>query len=333
MSEIIWLDECSDDDAEIVGGKAHGLAELFQAGLRVPPGFVVTANAYRSFLEDARLVEVVRDLASRATDAEGRAAAEREIAQRFVSAAAVEVELWPDVRAAYRRLCDEVGAVDVPVAVRSSATAEDRVDASFAGEYETELWIRGEDEVSRAIASCWASLYTGRALSYLAQLGIDPADVAMGVVVQLMVPAEAAGVMMTLNPVTGDRDQIVIEACHGLGLGVVNGELTPDHFQVTRGTDDVALRLVAPKRRMYAFDPSSGRVHQVDVPEHLQREPSVTDAELVEIARLGVEIESHHDTAMDVEWAIGPGPDGGRQLFLLQARPETVFSRQQATTR
>jgi pyruvate,water dikinase len=215
----------------------------------------------------------------------------------------------------------------VPVAVRSSATAEDTAEASFAGEYESELWVRGADEVCASVARCWSSLFNPHALAYLDHVGVTPTDVAMAVVVQVMVPAEAAGVMMTLNPVTGDRDSIVIESALGLGLGVVDGHLTPDHFEVKRDTFDVGVRMVAPKARQYTFDPATGRVRLFDVPADRQREPSVTDEELADIARLGIEIDERLGRPMDIEWAIGRNGDGKRRLYLLQARPETVWSR------
>lgn len=328
-ASVLFLGDCDPAATDLVGGKAAGLAEMWQAGMQVPPAFVVTASAYRRFVAEAGIRDVLSQLLAGADDRPSREAAHARVAEVFADATSFGSSLWDEVRAAYERLGTEVaGDGPVSVAVRSSATAEDTADASFAGEYETELWIRGADDVCASVARCWTSLFNAHALAYLDHAGIEPTDVAMAVVVQLMVPAEAAGVMMTLHPVTGARDTIVIESAYGLGLGVVDGHLTPDHFELARGTGDVNLRLVAPKKRQYTFDPHRGAVILADVPESRHREPSVSDDELVEIARLGVEIDQRNGHAMDIEWAIGRNGDGQRRLYLLQARPETVWSKQ-----
>jgi pyruvate,water dikinase len=187
------------------------------------------------------------------------------------------------------------------VAVRSSADAEDTAEASFAGQQESFLWVSGADQVVDHLARCWASLFTPQAIAYRADRGIGPREVAMGVVVQRMVPATAAGVMMTLDPVTGDRSQISIEACYGLGVGVVSGEVTPDRFALDKVTLGMRSR---------------------DCPGV----PCVTDDELRELARLGKRLERELGGPQDIEWAYGEGAPGDRELFLLQTRPETVWS-------
>jgi rifampicin phosphotransferase len=213
------------------------------------------------------------------------------------------------------------------VAVRSSATAEDTAEASFAGEHDTYLWVRGADAVAAHVTRCWASLFTPRAVAYRARLGIPEDEVAMGVVVQAMVPAEAAGVLLTLDPLTGDRSQVTIEAAYGLGVGVVEGEVTPDRFAVDKVTLELRSRTVGEKAVAYRFDAAAGRVVRVEVSAADRARTCLDDAEVIELAGLGKRVEQALGAPLDVEWAVGPGAAGERELWLLQARPETVWSR------
>jgi rifampicin phosphotransferase len=295
-SHVLPLEECGADAAPLVGGKAVGLGHLVRLGHRVPPGFAVTTAAYRKTLA-----------------ADGRPAM-------------VGDRLAAELVAAYRRLGRD-GEQDPPVAIRSSATAEDTAEASFAGQQDTYLWVRGADAVLDHVTRCWASLFTERAVAYRARLGIGDGEVAMGVVVQAMVPAEVAGVLLTLDPLTGDRSQVTIEAAYGLGLAVVEGEVTPDRFAVDKVTLELRSRSVGDKAVAYRFDPAQGRVARVEVPDALRARPCLEEAEVLELARLGKRVEQALGVAQDLEWAVGPGREGGRELWLLQARPETVWSR------
>jgi pyruvate,water dikinase len=231
-----------------------------------------------------------------------------------------------EIRRAHQQLC---ASLQVPVAVRSSATAEDLADASFAGQQETYLWILGADEVLRHVMRCWSSLFTPQAIAYRAHLGRAVGDLAMGVVVQRMVPAEAAGVMLTLDPLTGDRSAIVIEASYGLGAAVVNGEVNPDRFSVDKVLMEIRSRTYGVKTVAYRFDASVQGTRLEEVPVALQSKPCVSDAEVLELARLGKQLEQVMGRPQDMEWAIGPG----REVFLLQARPETVWSQKDPTPR
>jgi phosphoenolpyruvate synthase/pyruvate phosphate dikinase len=217
-------------------------------------------------------------------------------------------------------------AAEAPVAVRSSANAEDMADASFAGQQETYLWILGASEVLRHLVRCWASLFTAQAIAYRAHLGTSVADLAMGVVIQRMVPAESAGVMLTIDPITGDRSAIVIEAAYGLGAAVVNGEVTPDRACVDKVMLEIRSKSIGTKTVAYRFEPSSQGTRLEDVPREIQNKPCVSDAEFLELARLGKHMEQAMGCTQDIEWAIGPGASGEREVFLLQARPETVWS-------
>lgn len=323
VRHVLPLEVCTLDDRSLVGGKALGLGSLLREGLQVPPGFAITTDAYREAVIWPGLAsEVSRILDGARSTAEEHAASER-IAALFDRAEMAD-EVATEIALAYRRLG---GGADVPVAVRSSATAEDTADASFAGQQETYLWIRGADDVVRAVRRCWGSLFTPQAISYRRHFGVATRDLAMAVVVQRMVDAVAAGVMITLDPVTGDPSQITIEAAHGLGLAVVGGEITPDRYAVDKVTWEIRSRAVSDKPFAYRFDPAAAAVVAVDVAADVRLQPALTDAEVVQLAQLGRAVERAHRAAQDIEWAIGPGPDGGRAVFLLQTRPETVWSR------
>ena len=299
---IIWLQECTSAHAPLVGGKATGLGHLLGEGLRVPPGFAVTTRAYREHLE-----QIV-----------SRAAAPDEM-RRLVESTPASALLQDEVLAAYERLCE---GQPLPVAIRSSATAEDLADASFAGQQETYLWVIGGPEVLHSLVRCWGSLFTPQAIAYRAHRQIPVLDLAMGVVVQRMVPAEVAGVMLTIDPLTGDRSQIAIEASYGLGAAVVNGEVTPDRFGVDKVTLEIRSRALARKSVAYRCHPGHPGTRLEPVADDEQRQPCLSDQEVIEIATLGKRMERAMGAAQDIEWAIGPG----REIFLLQARPETVWS-------
>lgn len=183
--------------------------------------------------------------------------------------------------------------------------------------------MRGAAAVAEHVTRCWASLFTSRAVAYRARLGIPDGELAMGVVVQAMVPAEAAGVLLTLDPLNGDPSQVTIEAAYGLGTAVVEGAVTPDRFAVDKVTMELRSRTVGEKAFADRFDPAAGQVVRSEVPEDLRARPCLEDAEVLELAGLGKRIEQALGVPQDVEWAIGPD----RRLWLLQARPETVWSR------
>lgn len=326
MSNILWLEECTPECIELVGGKAMGLGHLVRQGLQVPRGFAVSAAAYRGFVEGTGLAEEIAEALSEAEGPEAERRASERIRALFRSTQPGQAIL-DEVRAAYEVLGNGRPA---PVAVRSSATAEDTAEASFAGQQETYLWIVGPEEVERHVLECWASLFTPQAIAYRAHFGIRHEDVAIGVVVQAMVAAEVAGVMITLDPVTGDRSQISIEASYGLGLAVVGGEVTPDRFAVDKVTLELRGRTISSKDIAYRFDPDAGAVRPVEVPDTQRRQACLLDEEVVAIAGIGKRVERALGGPQDIEWALGAGASGQREVFLLQARPETVWSRRAA---
>jgi phosphoenolpyruvate synthase/pyruvate phosphate dikinase len=316
------LSECTAEQAVRVGGKAVGLGHLLRQALEVPGGFVVTTDAYRDWLAGHGLdAELARVLGGAASDE----AASREIAALF-AAAAPPPELAAEVGEAYAALGG--GAL---VAVRSSATAEDTADASFAGQQETYLGVTGADEVVRHVVRCWASLFTPQAISYRRRLGIPTEQVAMAVLVQRMVDAAVSGVLITLDPVTGDRSQVTIESALGLGLPVVGGELTPDRFAVDKVTLDIRSRAISAQPFADRLDRAGG-VRRVELAGEEAAASSLLDGEVVRLAEVGKRTEQALGGPVDMEWAIGPGPDGPRHLHLLQARPETVWSARRAAS-
>lgn len=327
MEHVLELCDCEVEARDRVGGKALGLGSLLREGLRVPDGFVLTTDAYREGVVFPGLQSEVARMLDGADTVEAQHVAADRIRAMFERVELAE-GVGSELAVAYRRLCG--GAFDAPVAVRSSATAEDLADASFAGQSETYLWIRGVDAVARAVLRCWGSLFTPQAIAYRRHLGMGLDGLAMAVVVQRMVDARSAGVMITLDPVTGDRSQITIESSLGLGVAVVGGEVTPDRYAVDKVTFDIRSRVLGDKAIAYRFDPRAGEVAVEEVAADDREQPSLSDDEVCELARLGRQVERAQGGPQDVEWAIGPGPEGPRQLFLLQMRPETVWSRKRA---
>ncbi len=327
MSETIaWFAELGDDARDVAGGKAASLARLERAGFPVPPGFAVTAGAFRlalGALDDGSISASVAQLDG-ADDAACTQLAEHIRAR--VESSSLDSAVPGAVADAYRELCTRYGP-DEPVAVRSSATAEDGSDASFAGMQDSYLWVRGESEVVAAVRRCWASLYNATSLSYRRRIGIPEERMAMGVVVQRMIDARAAGVMFTRSPLSGDRSVIVINASWGLGSSVVGGEVTPDEFVLSKVTLETMRSTVSDKERRHVADRERGGVRDEPVPEDQRRVPSLSDSELRALGALGRSVERHDGYCVDVEWAI----DGEDRLFLLQSRPETVWSKKDAT--
>jgi phosphoenolpyruvate synthase/pyruvate phosphate dikinase len=315
VSYVFALDECGAHLAEVVGGKAVGLGSLIRQELRVPRGFAVGTHAYREFVAETGLDRAIRDVLAGGDSVEEQAEASRRIAGLFQ-----ERELLPSCREELAQAYVALG--QPPVAVRSSAISEDAAEASFAGEHETFLWIHGANAVAQAVIRCWASLFTPQALAYLRRVDVHPDETAMGVVVQTMIGAEAAGVMITIDPITGDRSQIAIEGSFGLGQAVVAGEVTPDRWAVDKVTLEIRSRALSRKQIAYRFDPVAGEVRRVHVPDDEQERACLSDEEVVEIASLGKRVERALGAPQDVEWAIGPE----REVHLLQTRPETVWS-------
>ena len=301
MPHVIPFAETDCLRVEAAGGKGASLARMASLGLPVPPGFVVPAGALAAALPDGGAQ--LRRLA-RSQDAAG--------AQELLRTVEMEPAATRAVQDAYRAL----GEGDVPVAVRSSACAEDSEAASFAGQQETYLHVRGEAEVRRRIRDCWASFFSERALFYRGQKG-SLEDLGMAVVVQRMVQAEVAGVLFTMDPVRGRRDSMVVEAVFGLGEAVVSGQVTPDHYVLKR---DGRLKRSKLAVQPYAVVPvPEGGIEERALSAEEGGAPTLDEARLVELARIGADLEERLGSPQDIEWALQGG-----ELFVLQARPVTT---------
>ncbi|HUK99159.1 MAG TPA: PEP/pyruvate-binding domain-containing protein [Gaiellaceae bacterium] len=318
------LHELGLRDEERFGGKSAALGELLAGGIPVPGGFAVSVEAYSAFLAGAGLRETVdRSLAG--LDADDLAAVQRVSAA--LTAAIGGAELPGDLRAELVERYAQLGD-DPPVAVRSSALGEDSAEATFAGQQETYLWVRGADAVCRAVQRCWASLHSPPSITYRAQLGDTARSPAMGVTVQRMVDAEVAGVLFTCNPVSGDPSVVAIDASWGLGLAVVGGEVTPDEYLVSKVTGEVVRSSVNAKLVEYRPDPDGAGTVRIDVPAGRATVPCLDDAHRAELLRVAGEVERHFGCHQDVEWAI----DGSGRTYVLQARPVTAVPRPPAPT-
>jgi pyruvate, water dikinase len=327
VNHIVWFEQYTEAHRCDVGGKNASLGELTCAGLPVPPGFAVTAAAYAQARDAAGLTAELASLIAAVDPGQSRQVSEAgRKAREMVTSMPLPRTLEDQVREAYVALCERCGVTDVPVAVRSSATCEDLPDASFAGEHDSFLWVRGADEVLSHLRRCWASLFTDRAICYRRHQGYAEAGLAMSVVVQKMVQPRAAGVAFTLNPQDGDRSQVAIDASWGFGEAVVSGEVNPDNFLVDKVLGEVGRRTVSHKEVEYRLT-ECDRVERTAIEEDRQDVPCLTDAEIKAVAALARQAERHYGCPQDVEWAV----ESDCRVLLLQSRPETVWSRKPRT--
>jgi pyruvate,water dikinase len=311
---VLWLDDITADDLELVGGKGASLGELTGAGLPVPSGFVVSAGTYRSFIEDTG----IEDELFAAVDVDTEDSAALAEAESRAEELILDTEMPEEIRQEILDSYDDLEDGEAFVAVRSSATAEDLPDASFAGQQETFLNVTREDLVER-VKECWASLFTQRAIYYRQEKGFAHDVVDIAVVVQRMVDAEKSGVMFTSHPSTGDP-RIIIEAAWGLGEAVVSGSVSPDNYVVDRETGAVEKMTVADKKTMMEKDEETGETVEREVADD-QREAQVLDeGNISRLVELGERVEDHYGTPQDVEWAVVAG-----EVFMLQSRPITTI--------
>jgi pyruvate,water dikinase len=318
---IVWFDDPRAVDVALVGGKCRGLATLVAAGAPVPMGFAISTEAFREDLAARGVAAAIAEALSSVDPADEATAVRAEAAIATLAGdAPLAGELATEIAGAYRRLCDEAsGEGAVAVAVRSSATAEDLAGASFAGQQDTFLNIEGAEAVLAATRRCWDSLYTARAILYRARTqhgGEHP--LGMGVVVQALVPARAAGVIFTVNPLSGDAGQAVIEAAWGLGEAVVSGAVTPDRFVVDKRTGETLESSVAHKAHRVV--PVGGGTETESVPAAYQALPCLTAGQRRSLCAMASELERELGGPQDIEWAV----DHGGASHLLQARPVTA---------
>lgn len=321
--------DTKDDALEVLGGKGRSLAQMLNAGFEVPGGFQLTTAAYRGFVADNDLQASIVSLA-RPEVVEGRASFES--ASSSIHSLILEKELSAALISELQEAYASLDGDDPAVAVRSSANAEDLPGLSFAGQQETYLNVRGQDALVKAVRDCWASLWTAQAISYRHEMGIEQGSVAMAVVVQIMIPAEVAGILFTANPATGERSEMIINASFGLGEAVVGGQVTPDTFIVDRETGIAKETMIGPKEQKIVYDGEQG-TRLEEIAEGEREQSSLTDELLAELTTLALNVEKHFDgLPQDIEWAYlshsrgapsSSPAEGSGQLYLLQSRPIT----------
>ncbi len=318
MKLVVWFREVDKDDVGLVGGKGANLGELTRAGIPVPPGFILTSHAYFHFLQESGLKPRIRK-ALEGLDVDNNSELQRAASE--VKQMIMEAALPADVTSAVLRTYREMD--DGPVAVRSSATAEDLAEASFAGQQSTFLNVQGEADVLRAIQACWASLFEARAIFYREHGGFDHLKVGIAAVVQQMVQSERSGVMFTIEPVTGDRSKIVIEAIFGLGEAVVSGALTPDLYVLDKASLSIGEKAIAQQERQLVRNKQAVAGEDPNIWLPVAKEDmnlqKLSDREIQALAEIGRKVEQHYGVPEDIEWAEENG-----EMFIVQARPVTV---------
>ena len=323
---VVKFEDLNKSDIGIAGGKGANLGELTQAGIPVPPGFVVTAETYQKFMEDGGINNKVMEILDQIdiNDTKELQAAAEEIKSLIIKTPIAD-DITTFITEAYNQLCQRVDEDDTDVAIRSSATAEDLPEASFAGQQDTFLHVSGTKQVIEYVRKCWASLFEARAIFYREENDFEHSKVYIAVVVQKMANADKAGVMFTVNPSTGE-EVALIEGSWGLGESVVSGDVTPDNYMVDKKNDEIINVTIADKKVMYTND-EAGTSVKVEVPEELREERVLSDSELVELTNMGKKVQAHYGEPMDTEWAFEKG-----KLFLLQARPITTLDKETEVT-
>ncbi len=318
LKAVVWFDEVSKQDIPLVGGKGANLGEMTGAGIPVPQGFIVTAAAYFDFIEKSGIRSKIKSLLDPVDVHDSRQLQDNAAkVQELVVEAKMPPEIAEEIRKAYVKMGKGL------VAVRSSATAEDLPEASFAGQQATFLNIEGEDEVVKAVQKCWASLFGARAIFYREEQGFEHFKVGIAVPVQHMVQSESAGVMFTVEPTTSDKSKITIEAVLGLGEMIVSGDVTPDHYTVSKADMKILEKEVKAQEWKLVRDPTAGGDDpnvKINLTSEEQAKQKVTDTEIVQLARIGQQLEDHYDFPQDIEWATEKG-----KIYIVQTRPVTTI--------
>jgi len=316
QKRIAWFTECCKKDVATVGGKGANLGEMTHADIPVPPGFVVTVDAYNEFLQSSGIAHRISDLLEpldySSLDQVQEVSTQVE---QLITNGPIFPELIREIEDAYEKMGRG------PVAVRSSATAEDLAEASFAGQQSTFLNIQGEREVVDAVYRCWASLFNPEAICYRHQQGLDHMQVGIAVPVQKMVQSETAGIMFTVHPVTNDPSQIAVEAIYGLGELVVSGQVTPDIYIVDKEGLDIRNKTIRAQEWMLVKNPGHGEPNKRElVSIFLRSVQKLPDKDIIRLAALGKQIEDWYQFPQDIEWA-----KQGEQIFIVQSRPITTI--------
>jgi len=328
-SFMLWFDEIGKEDVPLVGGKSASLGEMTsKTKVPVPYGFALTAEAYRFFLKKNGLDTKIADALKPLRDPNDTAMLQKVGAEirKIINSAPMPKELENTIVDAYNELSRREKVKNPFVAIRSSATAEDLPDASFAGQQETYLNISGASQVVDKVRECYASLFTDRAIFYRMQKGFDHLNVALSAIVQMMCYSQASGVIFTIDPTNGDDSVVMIEANFGLGEYVVQGRVTPDDYYVDKKTLEIVRKNIPTKTVMLVQRPDGG-TEEKPVPDTLKNSQVISDSQVVELAKYALTIEEHYGRAMDIEWGLDKQTN---KLLILQARPETVWSLKKA---
>ncbi len=305
---------------DIAGGKGANLGELVSFGIRVPPGFIITSKAYYYFISFNNLSPKIKEILEQEKDVEKAS----EKIKELILSSKIPEDLERAILSAYEELANKVGT-EILVAVRSSATAEDLENASFAGQQDTYLNVNKAELLNR-VKMVWASLFNARAIEYRRAKGIDVEKVGIAVVVQKMVNSRSAGVMFTLHPANGDRNFIVIESSWGLGEAVVGGRVTPDEIVIEKSTLKIVEKRASHKTLKIYYDSVQKKNVEVELKGEEADKMSISDEEAIELARMALKIEEHYGRPMDIEWAIDADMKFPDNVFIVQARPETYWS-------
>ncbi len=323
---ILWFEELDRSSLGQAGGKGANLGEMVKAGFPVPLGFVTTSSAYFDLLDHnnlrGKLTDLLADLDVDDTNQLNEVA---ERAQNYILSSEIPDNLKQDIINAYKELCNREGTEDVYVAVRSSATAEDLPGASFAGQQSTFLNISGDLEVVQAVKECWASLFTARAIFYRVHNKFEHMKVGLSAIVQKMVQSEKAGVMFTVDPISQDKNQVMIEGAYGLGEVVVSGSVTPDTYFVDKTKNQISKKVLS--KQTWMLIKKDGKNEKVDIKESAQEVQKMSDEKIIELAKIGVNIENHYDFPQDIEWALEKN-----KLYIVQSRPITTLDEESSET-
>lgn len=323
---IKTFDEIRKDMFQVCGGKASHLGELTSIGLNVPPGFCIVADAFFHHLRENGIEEKVFEIAKTINyDDISDLDKKTEAIRSLIEAAKIPKDIEEEIIEGYAKLGEEPF-----VAVRSSVAIKDSDISSFPGLMDTYHYIKGAKTIMEYVKKCWASVFTSRATAARHRKGIEHERALIAPIVQRMVNAKCAGVMFTLNPVDGDRSKIVIEGAWGIGEGVVSGNVTPDRFVIDKVICEVNERNISCKNVMYVYDPQEKRTVYREVPEEDQRKCCLSEEEMMELVRLAKLIEDHYGMPMDIEWAVDKDFEFPKNVFILQARAESVWSKKKA---
>ena len=317
MLNLVWFDDVHADMIKYTGGKGASLSKMHKFQLQVPNGFTVAAPSFRSFLEENNLnVKILNLIESIHFDDCNSIESISETIRSMITDMPMPPELEQDIVSYYEQLGGDTQAV----AVRSSGTAEDLDDASFAGQQETFLYVIGFDDLIHKIKECWASLYNGRAIFYRKEKGFDERLVSIAVVVQKMVNSEKSGVMFTVNPINKDRNEILVEAAWGLGEAIVSGMVTPDNYIINKNDYNIVSEYISEKEIMVIRDCSMRGTNEVKVADYLKNERVLTEREMKTLVDLANKLEKFFVKPQDIEWAVENG-----EVYLLQSRPITTL--------